>query len=96
MYIHTAKNVLIEVNPQTRIPRTFKRFAGLIVQLLHKFSVKAADSSGLVNKTSFIILYFLKLTCVLVSKSNGIMLRSRSVRGTVILSKSLSLKQNER
>lgn len=45
VYIHTAKNVLIEVNPQTRIPRTFKRFAGLIVQLLHKFSVKAADSS---------------------------------------------------
>jgi len=45
VYIHTAKNVLIEVNPQTRIPRTFKRFAGLIVQLLHKFSVKASDSS---------------------------------------------------
>lgn len=30
VYIHTDKNVLIEVNPQTRIPRTFKRFAGLI------------------------------------------------------------------
>ena len=45
MYIHTANNVLIEVNPQTRIPRTFNRFAGLFVQLLHKFSVKASDSS---------------------------------------------------
>jgi len=45
VYIRTAKNVLIEVNPQTRIPRTFKRFAGLFVQLLHKFSVKASDSS---------------------------------------------------
>ncbi|XP_015112523.1 ribosomal RNA small subunit methyltransferase NEP1 [Diachasma alloeum] len=43
VYIHTEKNVLIEVNPQTRIPRTFKRFAGLIVQLLHKFSVRASD-----------------------------------------------------
>ncbi|XP_076160005.1 ribosomal RNA small subunit methyltransferase NEP1-like isoform X1 [Ptiloglossa arizonensis] len=43
VYIHTDKNVLIEVNPQTRIPRTFKRFAGLIVQLLHKFSVRASD-----------------------------------------------------
>ncbi|KAF3423981.1 hypothetical protein E2986_00980 [Frieseomelitta varia] len=31
VYIHTEKNVLIEVNPQTRIPRTFKRFAGLMV-----------------------------------------------------------------
>ncbi|KAJ9579861.1 hypothetical protein L9F63_004463 [Diploptera punctata] len=44
VYIHTEKNVLIEVNPQTRIPRTFKRFAGLMVQLLHKFSVRASDS----------------------------------------------------
>lgn len=30
VFIHTQKNVLIEVNPQTRIPRTFKRFAGLM------------------------------------------------------------------
>lgn len=45
VYIHTANNVLIEVNPQIRIPRTFPRFAGLIVQLLHKFSVKASDTS---------------------------------------------------
>lgn len=30
MYIHTASNVLIEVNPKCRIPRTFKRFAGLM------------------------------------------------------------------
>ncbi|KAI4458002.1 nep1/mra1 [Holotrichia oblita] len=30
VYIHTSNNVLIEVNPQTRIPRTFKRFAGLM------------------------------------------------------------------
>ena len=37
--------MLIEVNPQTRIPRTAPRFAGLMVQLLHKFSVKASDTS---------------------------------------------------
>lgn len=30
VYIHTAKGVLIEVNPQVRIPRTFKRFSGLM------------------------------------------------------------------
>lgn len=30
VYIHTEKNVLIEINPQTRIPRTFKRFGGLM------------------------------------------------------------------
>lgn len=30
VYIHTAKGVLIEVNPSVRIPRTFKRFCGLM------------------------------------------------------------------
>ncbi|KAK3572091.1 hypothetical protein QTP86_022322, partial [Hemibagrus guttatus] len=43
VYIHTEKNALIEINPQTRIPRTFPRFCGLMVQLLHKLSVRAAD-----------------------------------------------------
>jgi rRNA small subunit pseudouridine methyltransferase Nep1 len=31
LYVHTTKNVLIEVNPATRLPRTFKRFSGLMV-----------------------------------------------------------------
>eukprot|EP00063_Salmo_salar_P033268 XP_014008103.1 PREDICTED: ribosomal RNA small subunit methyltransferase NEP1-like isoform X2 [Salmo salar] len=43
VYIHTERNALIEINPQTRIPRTFNRFCGLMVQLLHKLSVRAAD-----------------------------------------------------
>lgn len=30
LYVQTEKNVLIEVNPRCRIPRTFKRFSGLI------------------------------------------------------------------
>ena len=34
VYIETTKNVLIEVSPHTRIPRTFKRFAGLMGALL--------------------------------------------------------------
>ncbi|KAL3994856.1 Ribosomal RNA small subunit methyltransferase NEP1 [Acanthocheilonema viteae] len=45
IYVHTANNILIEVNPQIRIPRTFDRFCGLMVQLLHKLSIRAADSS---------------------------------------------------
>lgn len=45
VYIHTEKNVLIEINPQTRFPRTFKRFAFLMVQLLYKLSIKASNSS---------------------------------------------------
>eukprot|EP00795_Rhopilema_esculentum_P015310 gene15311-6527_t len=43
VYVHTARNSLIEINPQTRIPRTFTRFSGLIVQLLHKLSIQASD-----------------------------------------------------
>ena len=64
VFIRTANNVLIEINPATRIPRllvsasmkwplwwsmifcrTFKRFAGLMVQLLHKYHITAADSN---------------------------------------------------
>lgn len=33
VYIHTEKNALIEINPQTRIPRTFSRFCGLMGKL---------------------------------------------------------------
>lgn len=32
VYIHTVKGTLIEVNPHVRIPRTFKRFSGLMGQ----------------------------------------------------------------
>lgn len=44
IYISTAKGVLIEVSPSVRIPRTFKRFAGLMVQLLHRLSIKSTNS----------------------------------------------------
>ena len=43
VFIHTDKNVLIEINPHVRIPRTFKRFCGLMVQLLHKLSIRAVN-----------------------------------------------------
>jgi rRNA small subunit pseudouridine methyltransferase Nep1 len=45
VYIKTNKGVLIEMNPATRIPRTFKRFSGLMVQLLHKMKIKAGNES---------------------------------------------------
>lgn len=44
VYIQTARGVLIEVNPTVRIPRTFKRFSGLMVQLLHKLSIRSVNS----------------------------------------------------
>mgnify|MGYP002142499128 CR=1 FL=1 len=45
VYLRTQRGVLIEINPQTRIPRTFTRFSGLMVQLLHKLSIKAVGST---------------------------------------------------
>ena len=41
--MRTAKNVLIQVNPAVRLPRTFKRFCGLMVQLLQKLSIRATN-----------------------------------------------------
>lgn len=43
VYIHTCKNVLINVNPKIRLPRTFKRFCGLFAQLLQKLSIRATN-----------------------------------------------------
>ena len=50
VYIRTNQNVLIEVNPSIRIPRTYKRFSGLIVQLLHKMKIKAGNTSTTLMK----------------------------------------------
>ena len=43
IYVNTQKNVLFRVSPKTRVPRTFKRFCGLIAQLLQKLSVRASN-----------------------------------------------------
>ena len=43
IYVNTQKNVLFRVSPRTRVPRTFKRFCGLMVQLLQKLSVRASN-----------------------------------------------------
>ena len=50
IYIHTANNTLIEINPSLRIPRTYKRFAGLMVELLHRNKIKAVNSSTTLMK----------------------------------------------
>lgn len=42
LYVRTEKGVLFEVKPHVRIPRTFKRFSGIILQLLQKLSISAA------------------------------------------------------
>jgi rRNA small subunit pseudouridine methyltransferase Nep1 len=46
VFIRSNKNVLIEIHPSIRIPRTFKRFSGLMAQLLSKYKVKAEGSEA--------------------------------------------------
>ncbi|ETV98804.1 hypothetical protein H310_08312 [Aphanomyces invadans] len=43
VFIRSAKGVLIQVSSQMRIPRTYKRFAGLMVQLLHALKIRSSD-----------------------------------------------------
>lgn len=50
IYIRTSRNVLIELHPSVRIPRTYKRFAGLMVQLLHKMKIKANENGTTLMK----------------------------------------------
>lgn len=41
VYVRTEKGILFEVKPHVRIPRTYKRFAGIMLQLLQKLSISA-------------------------------------------------------
>ncbi|KAG4169301.1 hypothetical protein ERO13_A12G087250v2 [Gossypium hirsutum] len=41
VYVRTEKGVLIEVKPHVRIPRTYKRFSGIILQLIQKLNITA-------------------------------------------------------
>jgi len=45
VFIHTQNNVLIDVNPRLRVPRTYSRFAGLMVQLLYQKRIRAVNGN---------------------------------------------------
>lgn len=46
VFIRTERNVLIQVDPATKLPRTFGRFSGLLAQLLEKFGIRASSGAG--------------------------------------------------
>lgn len=50
VYIRTKENVLIEISPKTKIPRTIKRFCGLMGQLLQHYRIRALNSSEVLLK----------------------------------------------
>ena len=68
VYVRSKSNVLIEVHPQVRLPRTFRRFCGLFVQLLQKLSVRASNSKERLLKVCQhlyqLCILFLLRTCI--------------------------------
>lgn len=49
IYVHTTNNVLIEVNPAARLPRTSNRFNGLMSQLLANLKIKSTTGETLLR-----------------------------------------------
>ncbi|XP_077252696.1 uncharacterized protein LOC143892116 [Tasmannia lanceolata] len=43
LYVKTEKGLIFEVKPYVRMPRTFKRFCGVMSQLLQKLSISATS-----------------------------------------------------
>jgi hypothetical protein len=52
VYVQTAKGVLIEINPSVRIPRTFKRFSGLMGECEHFSLVKVEGFQAGIRRRS--------------------------------------------
>ena len=50
--MRTQRGVTIELNPDTRIPRTFKRFSGLVAQLLTQGKIQQASGGSTLLKAS--------------------------------------------
>jgi rRNA small subunit pseudouridine methyltransferase Nep1 len=46
IFIRTQSNVLIEINPMLKVPRTFKRFSAFMAMLLTKLKVRSAQGSA--------------------------------------------------
>ena len=63
LYVRTVKGVLIKIHPQVRLPRTFKRFCGLMVQLLQKFSIHATNASSKLLKVPMQPVLKLRIFC---------------------------------
>ena len=50
VFIKTKNNILIEINPKCRIPRTYNRFEGLMTVLLQKLKIRARENSEVLLK----------------------------------------------
>jgi rRNA pseudouridine-1189 N-methylase Emg1 (Nep1/Mra1 family) len=59
LYMHTEKNVLVEINAKTRLPRTFKRFSGLMVRFFSTIVNFSFKLSYTINSTEKKIQYII-------------------------------------
>ena len=71
VYIKTKKNIFIDINNQTRIPRTFKRFIGLFSQLLKNGNIKNEKNENLLNIINFDNNYFKNFPKILIDNKKG-------------------------
>lgn len=68
VYMRTKQNVLIEINPKTHLPRTYKRFCGLMAQLLSKLRIRALNSSEVLLKViSNPVVTYLPFNCPIIA-----------------------------
>ena len=44
VFLTTKKGVVIKVSPNIRLPRTYKRFSGLMAQLLTKMRIRSSEN----------------------------------------------------
>jgi rRNA small subunit pseudouridine methyltransferase Nep1 len=74
--IRTQRGVTIELSPDIRIPRTFKRFAGLFCQLLQQGKIQsAAGGSTLITASKHLVSVLLpkEAKMIRVQKKNGVL-----------------------
>ncbi|KIP05133.1 hypothetical protein PHLGIDRAFT_25232 [Phlebiopsis gigantea 11061_1 CR5-6] len=45
VFVHTTQGISIEVHPDVRIPRTYKRYSGLMVQLLQEGEIRGTSDA---------------------------------------------------
>lgn len=50
VFLQTKRRVLIQVNSEMRLPRTYARFEGLMIQLLSQLKIKASDGNATLMK----------------------------------------------
>ena len=91
VFIHTKENILIELNPKLKIPKTNKRFNALITQCLNNMRIRAKNSSEILMKViKNPVTNYLPLGCKIISTNE----KSRLIKLDNYLKNDLNLNEN--